>query len=184
MDAVVWSWLAKELGKKDLEEVKAAASCKGLVELAQLAESLGPKSRLYLHLKDRKFEACDPKAVPAQPIRKKIGLLDVSIKIPLVHVKAMKKRSGTPTSGAQARFHKLDVLKRPAAATKIANIRYRLDFAFFPPSLNARIARNNGFGKNGLAPLVTLQALKGVCVCVCVCVCNLDPKAMNSRSPN
>ena len=118
MDAVVWSWLAKELGKKDLEEVKAAASCKGLVELAQLAESLGPKSRLYLHLKDRKFEACDPKAVPAQPIRKKIGLLDVSIKIPLVHVKAMKKRSGTPTSGAQARFHKLDVLKRPAAAKK------------------------------------------------------------------
>ena len=109
-------WLAKELGNRDWEELKAAAACKGLVELAQLAESLGPQSKLHKHLKDRKFEAA-PQRTRASTV--KVKLLNVSIKVPHLNVKASKSRSGTQRSGSERRFHRLGlpktVLKRPAA---------------------------------------------------------------------
>ena len=130
-------WLAKELGKRDWEELKAAAACKGLVELAQLAESLGPQSRLYKHLKDRRFEAA-PRHTRAS--RKKVRLLDVSIKVPHLNVKASKSRSGTRMSGSEKKFHRLGlpkaVLKRPAAKKDSPPFKPCL----FPPRLGANLS--------------------------------------------
>lgn len=118
-------WTEKVLSSGDKREISAAAQCKGVVELSELAEGLGSNSKLYQHLKDRVFAPRSGTKLP-QRSHRTVRILDVAIKVPPLNVGGkLRGRSGTPTSGAQSRFNKLPLpkgvrklKKRPAASKK------------------------------------------------------------------
>ena len=111
-------WSQKDLADGDLAEIRGAAKCSSLTQLWSFAETCGPHSKLWKHLRNLKLTPLPqsrPKPLAVRPVESKV--LNVRIKVCREDVQVAKSRSGARTpgtslSGAQKRFHKLSLPKK------------------------------------------------------------------------